>query len=325
MMKFNPFEKYRSKENVEKSREEVKSFSITKPQFTAYENKFIYNFFKDYFSQLSIALSETIQRKIVFELNGISVLQFSEFVDYIPNPSLVMRFDIEESLTPKSVVIIDPYIVFIFLDLLLGGKGEVVSKIREFTKLELYLFNLFFIEDFVKIYNKMVNTLAMQENKKLGFLKLDKVSTETALALVIPYSATIAKIDFDIKIEMVESSANFILPFNYLREIVPQQKSSIIGVSPDVLTKIIKDQTKTLSEKNIGFSKVEVVVELGYTEILFGDLLNLEVGDIITLDNKIGEEVIVKVEGKKKFLGMLGAIGNKIGVKITKLVSEDEE
>lgn len=324
-MNRNPFERYTK---VDKSnRQEKLEFSITKPQFTVFESKYIQGFFKDFFEQFSIVLSEIVQRKIVFELRNIEVLQFSEFVDYIPNPSLVIRFDIEDSLTvyPKSVVIMDPYIVFIILNLLLGGRGEVVSKIREFTKLELYLFSMFFIEEFLKIYNKMLNTISTQENKKLGFMKLEKVSSESALALVIPYTANIAKINFDMKIETMESTANFILPFNYLREIVPAQKSILsTSVNPDILNKILKDQSKILSEKNISFSKVELVVELGRTEILFGDLLNLEVGDIIALDNKINEEVRIKVEGKTKFLGSLGLVGNNIGVKITKILSEEE-
>ncbi|MEN3015710.1 MAG: FliM/FliN family flagellar motor switch protein [bacterium] len=324
-MRQNPFEKYGSK-SIGKF-DAGSSFSITKAQFTASESKFIQGFFKDFFEQLSISLSEIIQRKMVLELSSVEVLQFSEFIDFIPNPSLIVRFDIEDSLTvyPKSVVIVDPYVVFIFLNLLLGGKGEVSSKIREFTKLEIYLFTTFFVEEFVKIYNKLVNTISAQENKKLGFLKLEKVSSEAALALVIPYTANITKVNFSMKVEMIESMVNFILPFNYLRELVPAQKSVIsTSVNPDILNKILKDQTKILSEKNLSLSKVELVVELGKTEVLFGDLLNLEVGDIIALDNKIGDEVKIKVEGKTKFLGTIGMVGKKIGVKITRLISEEE-
>ncbi|MFN3477908.1 MAG: FliM/FliN family flagellar motor switch protein, partial [bacterium] len=167
--------------------------------------------------------------------------------------------------------------------------------------------------------------LSSQEGKKIGFIKLEKISSEAALALVIPYTATIAKIFFNVRIEMVESGANFILPFNYLRELVPQQKSLIsTSVNPDVLNKILKDQSKILSEKNLGLSKVELIVELGKTEVTFQDLLVLEPGDIISLDNKLEEEVKIKVEGKVKFLGSLGTVGNKVGVKITRVLSEEE-
>ncbi|MCS7243360.1 MAG: FliM/FliN family flagellar motor switch protein [Candidatus Calescibacterium sp.] len=326
-MKPNPFEKYIRKGSYSSSSQEHPAFAITKPQFTAFESKFIHGFFKDYFEQLSICLSEVIQKKMVIELSNVEVLQFSEFIDYIPNPSLIVRFDIEDSLTvhPKCIVILDPYIVFIFLNLLLGGKGELSSKIREFTKLELHLFSTFFVDELIKNYNKMLNTLSSQENKKLGFIKLEKVSSESALALVIPYTATVAKINFSIRVEMVESVANFIIPFNYLRELVPQQKSVLsTSVNPDILNKILKDQSKILSEKNISFSKVELVVELGKTEVLFGDLLNIEVGDIIALDNRIDEEAKIKIEGKTKFLGTIGLVGNKVGVKITKILTEEE-
>ncbi|MFN3995094.1 MAG: FliM/FliN family flagellar motor switch protein [bacterium] len=328
-MRQNPFEKYTKKEFLEKElgSGSFSSFSITKPQFTSFENKFINNFFKDFLEQLSISLSEIIQRKVVFELAKIEVFQFSEIVDQIPNPSLVIRFDIEDSLTvfPKGVLVLDPYLAFIFLNLLLGGRGEITSKIKEFTKLELHLFNVFFVDEFVKSYNKIIGGLSSQESRKIGFIKLEKISSEAALALVIPYTATIAKIFFYVRIEMVESGASFILPFNYLRELVPQQKSLIsTSVNPDILNKILKDQSKILSEKNLGLSRVELIVELGKTEVTFQDLLVLEPGDIISLDSKLDEEVKVKVEGKVKFLGTLGMVGNKIGVKITRVLSEEE-
>ena len=53
-------------------------------------------------------------------------------------------------------------------------------------------------------------------------------------------------------------------------------------------------------------------------------MLHIEPGDIITLDNKLTDPIMVKIEGKTKFLGTLGMVGNKIGIKITKVLTDEE-
>jgi flagellar motor switch protein FliM len=123
----------------------------------------------------------------------------------------------------------------------------------------------------------------------------------------------------------LESLQTIIFPFNYLREIIPEQKTAITTtINPDILNKILKDKEKILSEKNISLSQVDVIAILGKTEVLFQDLLYIEPGDIITLDNKLTDPVMVKIEGKTKFLGTLGMVGNKIGIKITKVLTDEE-
>ena len=55
---------------------------------------------------------------------------------------------------------------------------------------------------------------------------------------------------------------------------------------------------------------VNVVVELASTGMRARDVLNLEVGDIITFDKKVTEPLLAKVEGIPKFLGNAGQIRN---------------
>lgn len=327
MVSGNPFEKYiaKSKSIEEKSNFSKKDFSLTKPQFTSYEHKFLINFFKNYVEKISIKLSDIIQKKIIIELSTIDVLQFSDYIDFLPNPSIIIRIDIEGTIisTPKALVIIDPYVIFILLNLLLGSKGEAPTYIRELTKLETKLLQQFIIEEIINEFNLLLGTL--DDSNKKTYFKLEKISTEPASALAIPYTSYVAKVNTIIRIESLESLKTIILPFNYLREIIPEQKPTITtSINPDILNKIIKDKEKILSEKNLSLSKVDVIAILGKTEVLFQDLLYIEPGDIITLDNKLTDPVMVKIEGKTKFLGSLGMVGNKIGIKITKVLTDQE-
>jgi flagellar motor switch protein FliM len=66
-------------------------------------------------------------------------------------------------------------------------------------------------------------------------------------------------------------------------------------------------------------------VELGSTELSFGDLLVLEEGDFIKLDQAITEPLRIKVNDRTKFLGRPGLRERKVSVQITKVLQEGDE
>jgi flagellar motor switch protein FliM len=68
---------------------------------------------------------------------------------------------------------------------------------------------------------------------------------------------------------------------------------------------------------------LELGVQLGRTAIRLGDLLELEVGDIVPLAAKPGDLALVPVQGKVKFLGQLGTRGNRYAVRIRRVASDD--
>ena len=61
---------------------------------------------------------------------------------------------------------------------------------------------------------------------------------------------------------------------------------------------------------------VDISVPIGETTIQAGDLVNMEVGDIIQLGTDATMPLEVKVEGIKKFLGVPGVIKGVRGVRI---------
>jgi flagellar motor switch protein FliM len=52
-----------------------------------------------------------------------------------------------------------------------------------------------------------------------------------------------------------------------------------------------------------------VVVELGRRNIMVQDLLKLNVGDVLMLENEVANFMTAKVEGVPKFLGKAGVLG----------------
>ena len=50
------------------------------------------------------------------------------------------------------------------------------------------------------------------------------------------------------------------------------------------------------------------------------ELVDLEIGDVIKLENKISEEAIIKLENKVVYHGRPGVVNNKKAVKITRKI-----
>ena len=83
------------------------------------------------------------------------------------------------------------------------------------------------------------------------------------------------------------------------------------------------ERMKMISKLNL--SLADIRVQFGTCNITLDDFMQLSEGDIIKLDNKIQDDLIVKVNGEKKFFARPGTLKNQVCVKITDVYDEMHE
>lgn len=71
--------------------------------------------------------------------------------------------------------------------------------------------------------------------------------------------------------------------------------------------------------------KVKVVIRLGRTKALIGDMLKWGQGTIIELDKEYRDPIDVFVEGHHIAEGEVVKVGNNYGIRITKLFDKSKE
>ncbi|MFO0941501.1 MAG: FliM/FliN family flagellar motor switch protein [Pirellulales bacterium] len=71
------------------------------------------------------------------------------------------------------------------------------------------------------------------------------------------------------------------------------------------------------------YSSVEVVVDLVNTEIRAVDLINLQVGDIITTDKDCNSPLEVSIAGVGKFEARAGSFKGRKAVEITNVIHRE--
>ena len=68
--------------------------------------------------------------------------------------------------------------------------------------------------------------------------------------------------------------------------------------------------------------RLPVSVVLGAATVTVGELLNLQVGDVVTLETAAKQDLDILVAGEPKFQGRPGVIRRRLGIKITNVIAE---
>lgn len=75
----------------------------------------------------------------------------------------------------------------------------------------------------------------------------------------------------------------------------------------------------------LGDIPVEVVIELGRTQMVLRDLAGLDVDDVVELDQPMDKPLDVVVGGKLIARGELVMVGDRMALRVTELVASSRE
>ncbi|MFP4498640.1 MAG: flagellar motor switch protein FliM, partial [Vulcanimicrobiota bacterium] len=232
---------------------------------------------------------------------------------YEPTTMIIMKIDPEN----KGLISLDFPLSFAFIDRCLGGKGEPLEDIRYFTEIETAVLE--------RINQRLIESYqeAWSEIKEFKPQYMEMQFNPQTVHIVKPSDMMVCA-NFEVRLFQAQGPLQIVMPFEFLKNILPKAnfeefmltRTSQAQASPSVAP---------LFAKNLERAKVPVVVELGNTELLFGELAVLEVGDCIKLDQEIARMLKIKINDRVKFLGRPGVKDNKIAVQVTRVLQEGDE
>ncbi|QCX32379.1 flagellar motor switch protein FliM [Caloramator sp. E03] len=267
------------------------------------------NFARIASNYLTAHLRSSVQIKVI----STEQITFEEFIHSIPNPTILISFFLEP-FTGIMMFETGPQFVFQILEILFGGSGKNIIKIREFTEIE-------------KNIMKKIN-LKLLENLKMAWediidvdVKFENLETNPVLNQVMAPNEPVALVTMSVEIGQNQSFLNMCIPYisleKYMDKLIIQYKTSVTG-REDV-------ENKSMMQANIMGVKVDTFAQLGKSYITVEDFLSLSVGDCITLDKKTNDMLDYYIEGCHHFKVYPGTIGKKIGIQIAKIIGKDVE
>lgn len=256
-------------------------------------------------------LASRLQTMATIELLAVDQLRYSEYVLSITNPGCIYIYDVMET-EGRCVLEMNPELVYVIVERLLGGSGAKPSAPRSITTIEQRLMKPLIQQALLNL------TKAWQPITELNF-KLSGFESNPDFVQIAPASEIVIVISCEIRIGEDSFMFNICYPSFALEDVIAK-------LGQQYYSSVIKNKNRELTRKQISAhlenTPIEVRTLLGSTEITLNDLLNLEKGDVICLDTRIDEDLPVYVRDRMKFAGRPGIVEGNVALKITQLIND---
>lgn len=261
----------------------------------------------DRFTRLfRVSLSAALRKISNLSVNQSGPVKFGEFMNSLPLPSCLNIIKMEP-LRGSSVLVIESKLLYALVDSFFGGSDSPYTKIegKDFTPIE------------IKIAQRIVN-LAMdaieQSWAPVYKLQLSYIRTEInpQFVTIVPPSDVVIATTFDVELEKVSGTIKFVIPYSTLE---PIKNKLSTGFQSEALE--VDHLWINRIKQQVVHAKVDITVQLGEATLSVRDLLELEEGDVIQLNQDATQPLKFDVEGITKFTCQPGVLKGNRAVKLT--------
>lgn len=274
------------------------------PQLEVIYEKFMRSF--------RVSLSAALRKIASITLTSTEFLKFGEFINTLPIPTCmsVLRFN---NLRGSALFVIEAKLAYALVDSFFGGADRPYAKLdgKEFTPIELQIVK--------KVVELAINDLEVSWStiEKID-CSFQRTEINPQFVGIVPPTDVVIASTFDVELEQASGTISIVIPYSTI-EPIKQKLSTGFQVESDqtdkkLWTAIIKEQ---LLETD-----VDILVNLGETEIKLKDLMNLKLGDVIPLTQDSSGELDIQVENVKKFKGYYGIHHGTVAMQITKQIEK---
>lgn len=294
--------------------QQVKNYDFARPsKFSKEHLRTLEIIFEHYGRLLSTNLPVYLRKNVQVEVMNSEAVTYSEFSNALSNPVLlgIVNF---APLQGNIIIEMASNLGYTIVDRMLGGRGEPMDKVREFSEIELLIIERIMIICVNLLKDPWENVVDIHP-------RLERIETNSQYAQIISPSEMIAIVTINLRIGEVEGLMNICLPFLTLEDVIDKLNTkywySNMQEQDDT------DYTETI-ETLIQRAKLPVKAVLGNSLISVSDFATLQRGDIIRLDRKVDDELDVYVGNIRKFTALPGSSGDKYAVRVTSVIREEQ-
>ncbi len=255
------------------------------------------------------SLSSLLRKVVSFSTLSIEMIKFGDFLKTLPVPTSLHLFKMEP-LKGNAIFIVESKVIFTLVDIFFGGTGRDPYRVegRDFSAIESNLIKrvtLSALHDMEKAWEALV------EGCRVTYQRSE---TNPQFAHVVPPTDVVVVINYELEMEFASGTMTMCIPYSMLE---PVREKLQAGFQSDTLE--VDAVWAGRFKDNLMRSKVDVLVELGRAEISSKDIVDLQKGDVILLDQFAVDPLKIFVEGMLKFGGSPGIYKGNQAVKLVEL------
>ncbi|MFJ7735223.1 flagellar motor switch protein FliM [Lysinibacillus sp. NPDC097287] len=254
---------------------------------------------------LTTFFSAQLRSYVQITVASVDQIPFEEFVRSIPNMTLINVFEVPP-LDGNILMEINPNIAYSMLDRLMGGSGASHSNVDNLTEIETKIMTNLFERSFDNLRE------AWENIAEIDPILVELEVNPQFLQMISP-NETVVVISLNTIIGETSGMINICIPHVVLEPIVPNLS---VRYWMQTNTKEMSPEQTQMLEKRVKQAQLPLSVELGITDITIEDFLLMQIGDVIQLDQKIADPLMLRVGTLPKFTVQPGKQGKKLAIQI---------
>ena len=256
-----------------------------------------------------VSLSTSLRRIASLSIISTDLLKFGEFLNTLPIPSCmgVIRF---ETLRGSGLIVLESKLVYALVNSYFGGSDRPYTKGdgKEYTRIELSV-----IEKVIR--SAIADLDEAWRPVHITDIKFVRIEVNPQFVGLVPPSDVIISTTFEVELEHASGTIAVVVPYATL-EPIKEKLNTWFQSEGDKYEKIWTGQVKDHLDETI----LNCSVQLGYAELTVGDLINLNVGDIIPLNRNADGELDLLIEDVPKFKCLFGESKGNKAIQVTKRI-----
>ena len=259
---------------------------------------------------LGRVFSSALRQKVDVSLQKVDQLSTSEFINNIKSPSVIYLLSVKK-VNAELIMDLSPGFCINLVERQSGGFGNDISERRTLTTIEEKI-----VSRIVRNINReIVVAWEPYMEFQIGSSTYESKPENIHLASVDPTIVINLLVDLGDKKTRIQIS----YPYSLLKE----------AMNNSVLKKGKKNETEQLTEQQLTsykhtLSDANVLIKplLGTTKLTIQEILDLQEGDLIPLDQRTDHPLEVRVNNVHKMSAYPGVVRGRRAVKILKMVDE---
>jgi flagellar motor switch protein FliM len=264
-----------------------------------------------YFESAGKFLSATISDRLRLDTRcdcvAVEQLRFGTWLEQLPGPVAIYQLQMEPWKQPVLFTA-STSLLYGAVDRILGGSGKVQKVPKDFTAAEHTVAEALVGPCLDRIVESLADVVKLKWSVQNRFCN-------PSLAQILPSQDVVLSVYFQTAGDFLIGDLRLMIPFAAIEPLLDRFcRDSAAMATPGAMKESVAATVRNVP--------LDVAVQLGGARIRLRQLLDLQQGDVIPLQARLGQPAVVPIQGKPKFTAHVGRIGNRLGIQVADVMGE---
>lgn len=294
---------------------EVRAYDFKRPERVSKDQmRALQTLHEGFARNFGASLSGFLRTIVEVKVATCEQMTYSEFISGLPNPTSFNLIE-ADGLEGQMCLEISPLIIYPIIDRLLGGTSQdLFIPQRPMTLIETRLIGNVTARGLTALAEAWAGIRPMS-------FSISATESNPQLVQIVPPNEVVVVVGFELKMSNRAGTMNLCIPYNVIEPVIEE-------LSAQSWFAAAKNQRSKQTEEQIGrgLTKASMVVTgmLAQTTITLRDLTEMAQGDLIVTDKPASQNVVLCVEGERKFLAQIGQYKGKRALRIVRAIRETD-